>query len=99
MRDEYAHLDDDDFRAGRAQLLEGLADKANLFHTRHAGERWEGAARANLRREIAELVELPAGAPRPPSGLRLASPQPERTRRATSSRLVTGTAPAATTAS
>ena len=57
VRDEYAHLDDDDFRAGRAHLLEGLADKAHLFHSRPARERWEVAARANLSREIAELTQ------------------------------------------
>jgi predicted metal-dependent HD superfamily phosphohydrolase len=57
VRDEYAHLSDDDFRAGRAHLLEGLADKEHLFHSDPARERWEAAARDNLSREVAELVQ------------------------------------------
>lgn len=56
VRAEYAHLEDDLFRDGRAHLLEQLADKPHLFHSPHARERWERAARANLDRELAELT-------------------------------------------
>lgn len=56
VRREYAHLDDATFRAGRAQVLGGLAAKAHLFHTPYARERWEAAARANLERELGELA-------------------------------------------
>lgn len=56
VRREYAHLDDATFRAGRAQVLRGLADKAHLFHTPYARAHWEDAARANLERELGELT-------------------------------------------
>ena len=62
VRREYAHLDEDVFRDGRARVLRGLADKPHLFHTAYARERWEAAARANLQRE---LVELEASPPAP----------------------------------
>lgn len=55
VRAEYDHLDDDTFAAGRAQLLQGLADEPRLFHTPHAREHWEEPARLNLGREIAAL--------------------------------------------
>jgi predicted metal-dependent HD superfamily phosphohydrolase len=55
VRREFLHLEDDVFRAGRAQVLAGLAEKAHLFHTPYARERWEAEARINLRRELAEL--------------------------------------------
>lgn len=58
VRREYAHLDDDVFRAGRTQVLEALAQKRPLFHTAFARERWEAAARANLERELAGLTGL-----------------------------------------
>ncbi|HTW17142.1 MAG TPA: hypothetical protein VMF51_18575 [Nocardioides sp.] len=56
VRREYAHLDDDVFRDGRAQVLESLAEKEHLFHTAYAREHWEAAARANLERELTELT-------------------------------------------
>lgn len=56
VRREYAHLDDDVFRAGRASVLAALADKQPLFHTPYARERWESPARANLERELATLT-------------------------------------------
>lgn len=52
VRREYAHLDDDSFRSGRAQVLRALLAKPTLFHTAHARSRWEEAARANLDREL-----------------------------------------------
>ncbi len=55
VRREYAHLDDATFREGRAEILRALLAKPTLFHTRHAREAWEAAARANLEREVAEL--------------------------------------------
>lgn len=56
VRREYAHLDDEVFRAGRAQVLAGLAEKTHLFHTPYARAHWEDAARANLARELGELT-------------------------------------------
>jgi predicted metal-dependent HD superfamily phosphohydrolase len=55
VRREYAHLDDETFRSGRAEILTALLDKQRLFHTATAREAWEQAARANLEREVAEL--------------------------------------------
>ncbi len=56
VRREYAHVDDDDFRAGRRAVLAALDEKPHLFHTAAARERWEHAARANLRRELDHLA-------------------------------------------
>lgn len=55
VRQEYAHLDDEAFRAGRAQVLRALLD-GPMFHTRLARERWEDAARANVTRELRALA-------------------------------------------
>lgn len=55
VRVEYAHLDDETFRAGRARVLRGLLDRATLFHTTTARERWEAAARANVEAELTRL--------------------------------------------
>src|SRR4051812_36149040 len=55
VRREYAHLDDDVFDAGRADVLRGLAAKPHLFHTTYARSQWEVPARANLERELAGL--------------------------------------------
>jgi predicted metal-dependent HD superfamily phosphohydrolase len=55
VRREYAHLPDEVFAAGRADVLRSLAAKPRLFHTAYARERWEGPARENLERELATL--------------------------------------------
>lgn len=56
VRLEYADVPEADFRRGRAGVLRDLLAKPTLFHTAHARERWERAARANLAAEIAELT-------------------------------------------
>jgi len=55
VRREHAHVPDDDFRRGRAAVLEDLAAKPALFHTTHARSHWEQRARTNLTRELAAL--------------------------------------------
>jgi predicted metal-dependent HD superfamily phosphohydrolase len=55
VRREYAHVSDADFRLGRAAVLRDLLDKPRLFHTAHAREHWEAAARTNVEREITSL--------------------------------------------
>ncbi|HET6698453.1 MAG TPA: hypothetical protein VFG88_05140 [Nocardioidaceae bacterium] len=55
VRREYAHVAEDDFRRGRAAVLQDLLDKPTLFHTAPARARWEDAARANLARELEQL--------------------------------------------
>ena len=56
VRTEYEHVPDDQFALGRAAILRDLLAKPHLFHTAHARETWENAARANVERELATLV-------------------------------------------
>lgn len=56
VRREYAHLDDEEWRQGRADLLRGLLDRPWLFQTELGRARWEAPARANLRAELARLA-------------------------------------------
>jgi predicted metal-dependent HD superfamily phosphohydrolase len=57
VREEYAHLDDAEFRGGRTQVLRHLLEKDTIFHTAYARETWEAVARANLEAELLELAE------------------------------------------
>jgi len=57
IRQEYAHLGEQDFRLGRSQVLRHLLDKETIFHTAYAREQWEAIARANLEAELLELAE------------------------------------------
>ena len=97
VREEYAHLDEDAFALGRAQVLEHLAEKPTLFHTEPARAAWESAARANLASELGDLRRQLAVAQAVPPVRGLRTRSPPATRRRTSSRLLTGSAPAATT--
>ncbi len=53
IRAEYDHMTDDDFRRGRAAVLEGFLARDRLFFTSAGQARFEARARANLRRELA----------------------------------------------
>lgn len=55
VRDDYAHVPDADFAAGRAAVLAGLLDRPALFHTETGRHRWEDAARHNLETELVLL--------------------------------------------
>jgi predicted metal-dependent HD superfamily phosphohydrolase len=55
IRQEYAHVPEPDFRAGRARVLTALLDLPALFRSPPLAERWERPARRNLRRELATL--------------------------------------------
>jgi predicted metal-dependent HD superfamily phosphohydrolase len=55
VRAEHAHLPDDVFARGRAEILRDLLAKPHLFHTTYAGATWEADARANVERELAGL--------------------------------------------
>ena len=55
VRVDFAHVAEDDFRAGRAAVLRDLASKPHLFHTAQGRALWEARARANLDRELEEL--------------------------------------------
>ena len=58
VREEYAALPDDLFRAGRLAVVRELSAKPTLFHTAAAIDLWETAARANLAGEIADLESV-----------------------------------------
>lgn len=55
VREEYGHVPDDAFRAGRAAVLRHLLDLPVLYRTPDLRDRWEAAARANLHRELGTL--------------------------------------------
>lgn len=55
VREEYGWVPDEDFRAGRADVLRGLLAHDRLFRT-DAAAAWEPRARANLTRELAALA-------------------------------------------
>ena len=55
VRTDFAHVSDQDFRAGRAAVLADLAAAPSLFRTARGRELWEERARANLARELEEL--------------------------------------------
>ncbi|MET7617045.1 hypothetical protein [Streptomyces sp. NPDC005408] len=56
VREEYAFVPDEAFRAGRAAVLQQLLDLPRLFHTPYGQAHWEAAARENLTAELATLT-------------------------------------------
>lgn len=56
VREEYGFVPDDDFRAGRAAILEQLLDLPRLFRTPHGELEWEARARRNLAQELRALT-------------------------------------------
>lgn len=56
VRTDFAHVSDEDFRAGRAAVLADLSESPSLFRTARGRELWEERARANLARELEELT-------------------------------------------
>lgn len=56
IRDEYAHVPDEEFRPGRARILISLLALPTLFRTPAGQERWETAARANIDAELRTLT-------------------------------------------
>ncbi len=55
VRAEYAHVPEEAFRRGRADILAGILSAPRIYGTPTAHARWEERARANLAREIAVL--------------------------------------------
>lgn len=55
IRDEYAHVPNDAFRAGRAAMLTNFVEREQLFLTDAGVALWDAAARRNLKNELAEL--------------------------------------------
>lgn len=56
VRAEYAHVPDDLFRRGRAQVLETLLAGTDLFRTPWARTRWQPQATSNLTAELRDLA-------------------------------------------
>ncbi|WP_030173221.1 HD domain-containing protein [Spirillospora albida] len=52
VREEYAFVPEEFFRAGRAQVLTGLLELPSLFHTPEARARFEDRARHNITTEL-----------------------------------------------
>jgi predicted metal-dependent HD superfamily phosphohydrolase len=55
IRREYAHVRDEDFRAGRARVLVSLLELPSIYRLEPLRAQWETRARANLERELTEL--------------------------------------------
>ena len=62
VRAEYAHVDDDAWRAGRSAVLRRFLDRPRLFATDRFSARFDAAARRNL---AGELTALGGGDPQP----------------------------------
>ncbi|ONI85509.1 hypothetical protein ALI22I_27305 [Saccharothrix sp. ALI-22-I] len=58
VRTEYAHVPDDAWRIGRANVLRTLAQRDPLYVTPQARDRWEARAKANLAAELSSLGDL-----------------------------------------
>lgn len=52
IRREYAHVPDDAFADGRAQVLKALLELPSIYRLPPLREAWEARARANLEREL-----------------------------------------------
>ncbi len=55
VRDEYAHVPRELFKAGRRHILRGFGERAQIYRTAYAQEAWQDRARANIAAEIATL--------------------------------------------
>ena len=55
IRQEYAHVPDDAFRAGRSKIIEALLAGPGLYRTPLGRAQWETSARANMNVELASL--------------------------------------------
>jgi predicted metal-dependent HD superfamily phosphohydrolase len=66
VREEYAHLSDDDFTRGRIAVLESLLALPALYRTPEAARQWSATATANLTAELTLLRRRAASAPATP---------------------------------
>ena len=66
VRDEYGHLSDDEFTAGRIVVLEHLLALPALYRTPEAAAQWAERAAANLTAELSLLRARVASAPADP---------------------------------
>lgn len=58
IREEYAWVREDEYRAGRAAILQRFADRPALYFTPHLAARFEAQARRNIARELHALHSL-----------------------------------------
>lgn len=56
IRDEYAHVPDEEFRLGRSRILSGFLARPRLYSTEHFHAALEQRARENLQRALARLT-------------------------------------------
>lgn len=56
VRVEYAHVPEDDFKRGRAAVLQSLLDLPHLFGTKRGRQMWETPARVNIEAELRKLL-------------------------------------------
>lgn len=56
VREEYAHVPDELWRAGRGRVLRHFLDAPVIYPDADSAFRWEEAARENLARELASLA-------------------------------------------
>lgn len=56
IRQEYAHVPEPDFRAGRARVLGTFLASERIYRVAQLKDRWEAPARANIARELAALT-------------------------------------------
>jgi predicted metal-dependent HD superfamily phosphohydrolase len=55
VREEYAHVPDLDFRAGRREILLGFLDRPRIYRTPAAYDAWESRARTQVSAEVERL--------------------------------------------
>lgn len=55
VRQDFAHVPDDRFAAGRAEVLDNLLAAEPLYRTRTGRQRWESTARRNVETELVLL--------------------------------------------
>lgn len=56
VRHEYAHVTDEEFAAGRAEILAGFLEQPMIYRTVAARQLWEERARQNLAHEVELLL-------------------------------------------
>ena len=53
----YRHVSDEEWRSGRAAVLEAFLERPTIYSTPTGRDRWETRARANLAAELAGLAD------------------------------------------
>lgn len=56
VRQEYSHVPEDKYRAGRLKILTSFLDRERIYYTTYGQREWEDLASENLKRSIGKLV-------------------------------------------